>query len=169
MTPQQAPVNLPTQQSTEMPERNIQAFVSVAVDAKSFRAYTTSYINDVEPQTVVNSGRGLLERPEWVDKEYRQAYLEGFLEANIALQIRANREARNLSQHQLAQMIGTKQGGVSRLEDTTYGKHSVRALMRLANAFDCALDVRFVPYAHLARMAANVTEQSLVVRGYEHE
>lgn len=55
-----------------------------------------------------------------------------------------------MTQEDLAGCIGTHQSAVSRLEDPTYGAHSLDSLVSIAKAFDCALSVKFVSYSQLA-------------------
>ena len=50
-----------------------------------------------------------------------------------------------LTQKQLADMIGTKQSVIARLEDADYEGHSLSMLRRIAEALDQKLEVRFVP------------------------
>lgn len=97
-------------------------------------------------------------RPEWKDREYREAYMEAAVEQGVAWQIRINRQKRGLSQKALASAIGTQQSGVSRLEDPEYGGHSLETLVNIAKAFDCALAVKFISYSQLASEANRLTE-----------
>lgn len=92
----------------------------------------------------------LLQRMKWRDTEYRQAYMEASIEQGIAWQIRLNRELRDWSQRELAAAVGTGQSAISRLEDPTYGAHSLDTLIKVAHAFDCALSVKFISYSQLA-------------------
>lgn len=85
--------------------------------------------------------------PAWLnDREEREAYLESCLEQDVAWQIRLNREVREMSQKELADLVGTQQSGIARAEDPTYGKHSLAMLVKIAHAFGCALLVQFVDY-----------------------
>ena len=102
--------------------------------------------------------RALDLRPEWKDREYREAYMEAAVEQGVAWQIRINRQKRGLSQKSLASAIGTQQSAVSRLEDPEYGGHSLETLMQIAKAFDCALAVKIVSYSQLASEAERLTE-----------
>lgn len=102
--------------------------------------------------------RALDRRPEWQDKEYREAYMEAAVEQGVAWQIRINRQKRGLSQRSLASGIGTQQSAVSRLEDPEYGGHSLETLVQIAKAFDCALAVKFISYSQLALEAEHLTE-----------
>lgn len=107
--------------------------------------------------------------PEWDDVEYRQAYLQASIEQGIAWQIKANRINRGMSQKDLADKIGTKQSAVSRLEDPEYGKHSIEKLTELANAFDCALSIKFISYSSLARQMEDLSLNALSSLSYTEE
>jgi ribosome-binding protein aMBF1 (putative translation factor) len=103
--------------------------------------------------------------PAWLgSQEDRQAYLESCLQQDVAWQIRLNREARSMSQDDLAQAIGTRQSSIARAEDTTYGRHSLAMLTKIAHAFDCALLVRFVSYAELLDRISDTSAEALTLR-----
>jgi len=95
-------------------------------------------------------------------KEYREVYVDAFLNSYIAAQIRALREARGLSQSGLAKLIGTKQSGVSKLEDVNYSSWSIRTLKKLARAFEIALVVRFVSFGEALADIEDFNAKALV-------
>lgn len=95
--------------------------------------------------------------------------MEASVEEGIAWQIRAIRKDRKLTQSQLAEIIGTTQSGVSRLEDPEYGKHSIETLLALANAFDCALSIRFISYAELAINSADLSQAALTAESFANQ
>jgi transcriptional regulator with XRE-family HTH domain len=107
-----------------------------------------------------SSSKSLLlsERPHWIDREYREAYMEAAVEQGIAWQIQINRKFRSMSQKDLASAIGTQQSSISRFEDPEYGAHSLEILKVIAKAFDCALHVGFIPYSELARRSNQLSE-----------
>jgi hypothetical protein len=107
--------------------------------------------------------------PKWKDREYRQGYLEGSIEQGIAWQIRVNRKMRGWSQEDLAVLLGTHQSAVSRMEDTTYGSHSVETLLSVANAFDCGLVVKFVPFSEIARLSEDLSPEAMLVEPFAVE
>ena len=111
----------------------------------------------------------LIGRRKWRNTEYRRAYMEAAVEQGIAWQIKINRERSQLGQSQLGEMIGTSQPGVSRLEDPSYGRHSLDTLMKIANAFDCALQVKFVPYSKLARESHDLAPEFMYAVPYSVE
>jgi predicted XRE-type DNA-binding protein len=59
-------------------------------------------------------------RPEFQDKEYRDAYAEDCLNTMIATQIKVLREQRKMTQGQVAEATGMKQPRVAVLEDSSY-------------------------------------------------
>jgi DNA-binding XRE family transcriptional regulator len=108
-------------------------------------------------------------KPELQDIEYRQAYMEAAVEQGIAWQIRTNRIKRNMSQVDLSEKIGSAQSAISRAEDPCYGKHSLDTLIRIAHAFDCALQVRFIPYSKLVTDSEDLSPDALYAPPYEKE
>lgn len=113
--------------------------------------------------------RALSEKKEWLNKDVRQGYMEGFIEQSIAWQIKLNRMKRNLSQADLAKLTNTKQSSISRAENPGYGKHSLEQLKKIANAFDCAVMIKFISYSALALEAQNLSEESIIVDGFADE
>ena len=106
--------------------------------------------------------------PAWLnDQGDREAYLESCLEQDVAWQIRLNREEREMSQTELATLVGTKQSSIARAEDTTYGKHSLAMLVKIAHAFRCALLVRFVSYKEFLAKTGDTSTEALTVAADE--
>src|SRR6476469_3542155 len=66
------------------------------------------------------------------------------LYAEVAGQVAAQRAARGLSQAELAELTGTTQSAIARLES---GRRAPRVdtLLRVANALDCELEVTLRP------------------------
>lgn len=106
---------------------------------------------------------------KWKDKEYRHGYMVASIEQGVAWQIKVNREVRGLSQGDLASLLGTGQSAISRLEDPTYGAYSIDTLVKIADSFDCALSVRFVPYSELARQSADLSPEALIAEPFTVE
>jgi len=98
-----------------------------------------------------------------MDREEREAYLESCLEQDVAWQIRLNRERRDMSQKELANLVGTQQSSIARAEDPAYGKHSLSMLVRIAHAFGCALLVRFVSYGRFLDATKDTSVEALTV------
>ncbi|ASI68516.1 hypothetical protein BA022_08075 [Diaphorobacter nitroreducens] len=74
----------------------------------------------------------------------RDAYVQAEVVTALAHQIRAIRMQRNWSQADLAKKMGTTQAAVSRLEDPSYGRLSIKTLLDLSRVFDTGLRVQFV-------------------------
>jgi len=64
---------------------------------------------------------------------------------DVAQMIHDGRTKAGLSQRQLADLIGSKQPVIARLEDADYEGHSLTMLRRIAGALEQRLEVRFVP------------------------
>ena len=88
-------------------------------------------------------------REEFREKDYRHGYQDEFLNSRIAAQIRELRKRCGWSQQELAEKIGTRQSGVSRLEKSGYSGWSISTLRRLAEAFDVALSVKFASFGDI--------------------
>jgi transcriptional regulator with XRE-family HTH domain len=88
-------------------------------------------------------------REELKDPEYSEGYAESFLDSYIATQIKVLREQASLSQQGLAELIGTRQGVISRIENVNYSKWNVSTLKKLARAFRLRLKVSFETYGSL--------------------
>lgn len=81
------------------------------------------------------------------DREYRALFVAERVRSSVALQIRALREQRSMTQKQLGAAIGMAQTWVSTLENPDYGKMTVATLLRLAEAFDTDLEIKFRPFS----------------------
>lgn len=85
----------------------------------------------------------------WADEDYRYAYAEDFLNTWIATQVVTLREQRGLSQAALGRLIGTKQPGVSRLEDVNHSTWKTETLKRIARALGVRLKISFETFGSL--------------------
>ena len=78
------------------------------------------------------------------DKDYRHGYVDEFLNAYIATQIKVLREKKGWSQTELGEHAeGMKQSRISVLENVNYSSWSIKILRKLAEAFDLTLCVSF--------------------------
>ncbi len=100
-------------------------------------------------------------RKDLTDSEYRHAYADENLNLVIASQIRILREQQGLSQRDLAEKLGTKQAGVSRLESADYRGWSVRVLKKLAEAFDLRLRISFEEFGTLWKEVEHFSRENL--------
>jgi len=64
---------------------------------------------------------------------------------DIAAQIYDIRKQAGLSQKQLANLIGTTQSVISRLEDADYSGHSLQMLNRIAGVLHYKVEVHLIP------------------------
>lgn len=87
-----------------------------------------------------------LDRLTGDDPELREMIAEETVNAQVARMIYEARMAAGLTQKQLADMLGTQQSAVARLEDADYEGHSLGMLRRIAEALNQTLEVRFVPH-----------------------
>ena len=69
---------------------------------------------------------------------------DGWFFARIAEQVAEQRRARGLSQHELAELTGTTQSAIARLESGGRPPR-IDTLLRIANALDCSLVVELRP------------------------
>jgi transcriptional regulator with XRE-family HTH domain len=81
------------------------------------------------------------------DKEYRDAFVASQIRIGLPMQCRALRESRTLTQPQLAEAAGMSQPRISEIERPGERKLNIDTLLRLASAFDVALQVRFVTFS----------------------
>lgn len=94
-------------------------------------------------------------------REYREAYAESFLNHRLTTQIRVIRDQRGWTQKDLAKRIGKHQPGLSRIEDSQYGKWNAATLREVAAALDTWLDVRLESYGKLPEEALAVSPEAL--------
>jgi transcriptional regulator with XRE-family HTH domain len=80
---------------------------------------------------------------------YRHSYVDSFVDASIATQIKVLREGKGWSQEDLASAAKMKQSQISRLESVENSSWQVRTLKRIAKALDVALAVRFESFGNV--------------------
>jgi transcriptional regulator with XRE-family HTH domain len=103
------------------------------------------------------------------DVEARYAYADTVTNAFMAAQIKGLREARGLSQEELAELVGTKQSGISRIERSDYSTWKVETLRKLARAFGVRLRVRFESFGTLLHEVADFSDKSLLPCKFEDD
>ncbi len=64
---------------------------------------------------------------------------------DIAFQIIALREKAGLTQKQLADLVGTKQSNIARLESADYTGYTLKTLEKVTRALKSRLEIRIVP------------------------
>jgi transcriptional regulator with XRE-family HTH domain len=100
---------------------------------------------------------------------YRHAYVAEHVRRGIAYQIRALRDQRGWSQGKFSSLLGKPQSVVSRLEDPGYGKLTLQTLLEVANVYDVALEVRFVPYSSFLQRTRDVSAASMYVAEFKDD
>ena len=78
------------------------------------------------------------------DAELRRMVAEEMVNLRVARLVYDARTSAGLTQRQLADLIGTSQPVIARLEDADYTGHSLAMLQRVAVALGLRLDLRFV-------------------------
>jgi transcriptional regulator with XRE-family HTH domain len=101
------------------------------------------------------------------DEEALYAYAETFLNASIAAQIRKLRG--DMSQQELAEKIGTKQSGISRLENSNYSAWKVETLRKLARAYGLRLKISFEEFGTLPSEIENFKAGTLEKRRFDQD
>jgi len=91
------------------------------------------------------------------DPDFRARFEAADQAWDIALQLAALRQARGLTQKQVAEMLGTKQQAIARLENPAYTSHSLSMVRKYVEALGASLDVTIVP--------AETTSEYAVQRG----
>ena len=86
----------------------------------------------------------ILDRMMDGDSQLRQLANEAMVNAEVAQLIHDVRTKAKLTQKQLAEVVGTTQSVIARLEDADYEGHSLSMLQRIAAAVNKRLEVRFV-------------------------
>ncbi len=103
---------------------------------------------------------------KFTDKEYRDNFVQEYIFSRIPLKIKSMRDARDMSQQELGQMAGIAQPWVSKLEDPNYGRLTLSTLLKIASAFDVALNVDFVPFSEILNRSSSLSENDFAVPSY---
>lgn len=87
------------------------------------------------------------------DAGMRQLVEQATVNALVAKLIYDARTAARLTQKQLADLVGTRQPVIARLEDADYNGHSLSMLHRIAHALNRRLDIKLVAEKRQRRSA----------------
>jgi transcriptional regulator with XRE-family HTH domain len=98
---------------------------------------------------------------------YRDAFIAANVGVQIAAQLNALRTSRGKSQEKLADEIGMNQSTISQMEKPEYRTYSVSTLIRFAQYYKVALDVRFVSLVDHIKRLANQTPESLAPEPFD--
>jgi ribosome-binding protein aMBF1 (putative translation factor) len=91
------------------------------------------------------SALALIARDVGKDAGFRKRVEKEKLNAQVAQTIYEARTAAKLTQGQLAELAGTTQPVIARLESADYEGHSLSMLRRIADALERRVEVRLVP------------------------
>lgn len=97
-----------------------------------------------------------LQRPK-----YRDAFIAANVGVQIASQLHTLRTSRGKSQDKLADEIGMNQATISQMEKPEYRKYNIGSLIRFAQYYKVALDVRFVSITDHVKKILDQTSESL--------
>lgn len=87
----------------------------------------------------------IIDRITGTDPKLRKAIDRAVVNAEIAEMLYEARTSAGLTQRELAELAGTRQPVIARLEDADYRGHSLTMLQRIAAALDRRLVVGFAP------------------------
>jgi transcriptional regulator with XRE-family HTH domain len=85
------------------------------------------------------------------DRDFRQKFFLAESSAQIASQLIALRKRRDLNQQQVAELIGTQQPAISRVEKADYQSWSFNILRKIADALDARIRVLIEPAEDVLR------------------
>jgi ribosome-binding protein aMBF1 (putative translation factor) len=89
----------------------------------------------------------IIDRITGDDPELLELIEEETLNTQVARMIYEARTQAGLTQQELADLVGTKQPVIARLEDADYDGHSLAMLQRIATALHHRLEIHLVPVA----------------------
>jgi ribosome-binding protein aMBF1 (putative translation factor) len=82
------------------------------------------------------------------DPELEAMVESASINAEVAQVIYSARTKAGLTQKQLAELVGTKQPVIARLEDADYEGHSLSMLQKIAHALNQRVVIQLVPIEH---------------------
>lgn len=100
------------------------------------------------------------------DKELRNKFLADQIKIGLRYQLRSLRDSQDLTQKDLAELIGTKQSVISRLERNAE-RVSIPTLLDIAEALDVGVVVRFESIDTVLDWYSNSTQKKMTPRKSE--
>jgi ribosome-binding protein aMBF1 (putative translation factor) len=100
-----------------------------------------------------NDAIKIIENLTRTDPELEELVREASLNAVVAQLIYETRTNTGLTQQQLADLIGTKQSVIARLEDADYEGHSLSMLQRIACALNQRVEINLLPIEYQQPLA----------------
>jgi transcriptional regulator with XRE-family HTH domain len=103
------------------------------------------------------------------DKAYRHAFVKSQLRIGLPMMCRALREDRGWTQPELAKEAGMSQPRISEIERPGERNLNLETLLRLAEAYDVALQVRFVPFRTFVDDSDSISLHQYSVKPFEKD
>ena len=103
------------------------------------------------------------------DPEYRKAFVASQINIAIPFQIRGLLKSRGWKQEDLAKRTGMLQPRISALLTSGKARPNIGTLSRIAEAFDCGLEVRFVPFSELASRSEIFDPENFSIPTFKEE
>lgn len=102
-------------------------------------------------------------------KEYRHAFVEEKVRTQLAIQIKTMREDRRIGRPEFAALMDKAPSWVFRLEDPNQSPPTISTLLKVAEAFDVDLEIRFRRFSGLLKQLERLTAESFGVPSFEEE
>ena len=99
----------------------------------------------------------IIDRITGDDPKLRRMIGKATINAQVAEMIHHARARAGLTQRELADLVGTRQPVIARLEDGDYQGHSLSMLQRIAAALNRRVEIRLVPLKGKRRPAGTET------------
>lgn len=99
----------------------------------------------------------ILARHAGHDPQLRRMVEQGMVYAELAQAIYDARNDAGLTQQKLADLVGTTQSAIARLEDADYNGHSLSMVQRIADALGRRVEVKLVPLKRAPRRSGAST------------
>jgi transcriptional regulator with XRE-family HTH domain len=125
------------------------------------------WLTKQEPDPTILARKQLL--ASFKNHSYRHSFLKEHVRTSIALQTKALRDKYYGTQEALGAALGMAQSWVSQLENPDYGKVTVATLLRLAEAFDVSLEIRFEPFSAFLQRASAISQEYFEVPNFPEE
>jgi transcriptional regulator with XRE-family HTH domain len=104
------------------------------------------------------------------DPEYRKAFVASQINIGIPFQIRAMLKNRpGWTQDTIAKRAQMLQPRISGLMTPGKTRPNIETLRRIAEAFDCGLIVRFVPFSELAKWSQEFDPETFAVPSFDND
>ena len=100
---------------------------------------------------------------------YRKAFVASQINIGIPFQIRALMKTRGWTQEKLAERTGMLQPRISAMLKPGKVRPNIETLRRIAEAFDCALLVKFAPFSELALWSESFDPENFNAPAFEED